>query len=118
MNTANNSLKEDKDFLFWMHLSQLLNLVTGFGGFIVPLVLWLLKKDEIANVDYEGKEIINFQISLLLYTIGSVILIIFLVGFVFLGFILIVSIVTPILQAQKSKRGEQVRYPLTIRFIK
>lgn len=101
-----------------MHLSQLLNLVTGLGGFIVPLLLWQLKKDEIAKVDYEGKEIINFQLSMFLYTLLSSLLIIFLVGFIFLGFVLIVSIVTPILQAQKSKHRQEVRYPLTIRFFK
>lgn len=111
-------LKEDPQLLYWMHLSQLLNLITGLGGFIAPLLIWVLKKDEVKDVDYEGKEIINFQISMFLYTIASAVLILFLVGFVFLGFVLIVAVVTPILQATKSKANEQVRYPLTIRFIK
>ncbi len=110
--------KQDSQLLYLMHLSQLLNLVTGMGGFIVPLIIWLVKRDEIENLDYEGKEILNFQISIFIYFILSSIMIVFLVGFVFIGFVTIVAIVTPILQANKSKAGEEVRYPLTIRFIR
>ena len=60
-------MKEDKQLLVLTHLSQLLDFVTGIGGFIVPLVLWLTKKDEIINMDAHGKAIINFRISMFIY---------------------------------------------------
>ncbi len=36
--------KEDRDILFLLHLSQLLNFVTGFGGLVAPIIIWLIKK--------------------------------------------------------------------------
>ena len=56
-------MREDRQTLMLAHLSQLLDLVTGFGGFIVPLVIWISKKDEIYDMDEQGKGIINFQLS-------------------------------------------------------
>ena len=38
-------MREDKQLLVLTHLSQLLDFVSGVGGFIVPLVIWLIKKD-------------------------------------------------------------------------
>ena len=55
-------MREDRQTLMLAHLSQLLDLVTGFGGFIVPLVIWISKKDEIYDMDEQGKGIINFQL--------------------------------------------------------
>ena len=60
-------MKENRQLLVFTHLSQLLDFVTGIGGFIVPLLLWLVKKDEIFDMDRHGKAIINFRISMFLY---------------------------------------------------
>ena len=62
-------MREDNQMLVMTHLSQLLDLVTGIGGFIVPLILWLTQKDKVAGMDMHGKMIINFQISLFIYSI-------------------------------------------------
>ena len=59
-------MREDNQMLVLTHLSQLLDLVTGIGGFIVPLVLWLTQKDKVAGMDMHGKMILNFQISLII----------------------------------------------------
>ncbi|MCV6629879.1 MAG: DUF4870 domain-containing protein, partial [Flavobacteriaceae bacterium] len=61
--------KENNGMLVATHLSQLLDFVTGFGGFIVPLVLWLTQKDAINKMDTHGKSVVNFQISLFIYTL-------------------------------------------------
>ena len=42
---------ENRQLLVLTHLSQLLDLVTGVGGFIVPLVIWLTKKDDVIDMD-------------------------------------------------------------------
>ena len=60
-------MREDKQLLVLTHLSQLLDFVSGVGGFIVPLVIWLIKKDEIVDMDRQGKEILNFRISMFIY---------------------------------------------------
>jgi len=62
-------MREDRQTLMLAHLSQLLDLITGFGGFIVPLIIWLTKKDEIYDMDEHGKGIINFQLSMFLYAL-------------------------------------------------
>ena len=55
-------MKENRQLLVFTHLSQLLDFVTGIGGFIVPLLLWLVKKDEVFDMDRHGKAILNFRI--------------------------------------------------------
>ena len=101
------------------HLSQLLDLVTGIGGFIVPLVLWLTQKDKVAGMDMHGKMILNFQISLFLYSIISIPLIFLLgLGIFILIAIGIVAILLPILNAIKVSNGEMPNYPFTLNIIK
>ena len=60
-------MKEDKQLLMVLHLSQLLDFVSGIGGFIVPLIIWLVKRDEIYGMDYNGKAVLNFRISMFIY---------------------------------------------------
>lgn len=111
-------MREDRQTLMLTHLSQLLDLVTGFGGFIVPLVIWISKKDDIYEMDEQGKGIINFQLSMFLYAMICVPLIL-LIGLGFLGLIAIgiVCLVFPVINAIKVNNGETPHYPFSIRFI-
>ncbi|MFV8224300.1 DUF4870 domain-containing protein [Christiangramia aquimixticola] len=112
-------MREDKQLLVMTHLSQLLDLVTGIGGFIVPLVLWLTQKDKVAGMDMHGKMIINFQISLFLYSILSIpLIILFGLGILLLVLIGLLALVLPILNAIKVSNDEIPYYPLTIQFFK
>jgi len=52
-----------------IHLSALSKFVFPFGNFILPLILWTLNKDKSEFIDKHGKQAINFQLSILLYTI-------------------------------------------------
>ncbi len=111
-------MREDRQLLMFTHLSQLLDLVTGFGGLIVPLILWLTNKDKVLQMDEHGKTIVNFQISMLIYTLISIPLILLLgVGILFLIAIGILVFIFPIVNAIKATNGEEPYYPLTIRFI-
>lgn len=99
-------------------LSHLLALFTGFLG---PLIIWLLKKDESKFVDDQGKESLNFQITSFIIFMGlSVVSIIPFVGcitiFALLGY-LVVWAVFIIIATMKSKDGEAYRYPFCIRLI-
>ena len=112
-------MKEDRQLLVLTHLSQLLDFVTGIGGFIVPLVLWLTKKDEVLDMDRDGKAILNFRISMFIYLIICIPLIL-LLGLGVLGIIAIAIayLIFPIINAIKASNNEAPNYPFSIAFIK
>ncbi|WP_298946484.1 DUF4870 domain-containing protein [uncultured Polaribacter sp.] len=112
-------MKEDKQLLVLTHLSQLLDFVSGIGGFIVQLILWLIKKDEVYGMDFHGKAILNFRISMFIYILICIPLILLLglgiLGLIILGFL---YLILPITNAIKASNGEAPHYPLSIQFIK
>jgi hypothetical protein len=95
--------------------------ITHLGGilfsFIPSLVVWLLKKDDSEYIAAQAKEALNFQITLLLAQFVAYVLIFILVGFLLLGLIWIFNIVFCIIAAISSSKGEDYRYPLTLRLI-
>ncbi|NER11825.1 DUF4870 domain-containing protein [Leptobacterium flavescens] len=109
-------MRQDKQLLVITHLTQLLDVITVLGGFIVPLILWLTQKDRIHQMDEHGKSIINFQISMFIYAIVCIPLI-FLFGLGILGLILIgiICFIFPIINAIKASNGESPYYPLSIK---
>lgn len=111
-------MKEDKQLLVLTHLSQLLDFVTGIGGFVVPLILWLTKKDEIKNMDAHGKAILNFRISMFIYILICIPLILFLglgiIGLIAIGFFYLIF---PIINAIRASNNEAPKYPFTIKFM-
>lgn len=112
-------MKENKQLLVFLHLSQLLDLVTGFGGLLVPLIIWLTQKEEVFELDQHGKSIINFQLSILLYGVLAIPLIfLFGFGFVVLAVIAILATIFPVINAISTSHGELTRYPFSIKFIR
>jgi uncharacterized Tic20 family protein len=99
-------------------LAALAGLVVPFGTILGPLVVWLLKKNDVPSVDAHGKESLNFQISMLIYAIGSAVLILVFIGFLLLAAVAIADLVCVIIASVKASNGESYRYPLTIRFLK
>lgn len=100
------------------HLSAFAGYLIPFGNIIGPLVLWSVKRQEMPFVESEGKESLNFQISMTLYTLIAFLLCFVLIGFILLPAVLIADIVFIILASIKSANGESYRYPLCIRLIK
>ncbi|MFV9672552.1 MAG: DUF4870 domain-containing protein [Acidimicrobiia bacterium] len=94
------------------HLIPLIGL-----GFIAPLVIWLMKRDEDPFVGYHAREALNFQISLIIYVIGSIILMLVLIGFILIFVVPIFALVVMIIAGIKAANGEFYRYPLTLRFV-
>ncbi|RXJ51435.1 DUF4870 domain-containing protein [Gelidibacter gilvus] len=111
-------MREDRTLIVITHLSQLITLLTGFGSLILPLILWVTQKEKVHQMDAHGKNIINFQLSLVVYCIICVPLILFfglgLLGFLALG---IIAIVFPVVNAIKASNGETPKYPLSFNFI-
>ncbi len=112
----------NKDARMWAmicHLSALAGLVVPVVGCIVgPLVIWQIKKEEFPFVDEQGKEAVNFQISMLIYGIVAGLLCFACVGFVLLPAVAIFDLIFLLIAAVKANDGYHYRYPLTIRFIK
>jgi hypothetical protein len=116
----------NKDACTWAMFCHLAGLggivIPGIGSVIGPLIVWQLKKDLHPFVDQNGKEAMNFQISMLIY--GAVaflmvlIVILACVGTALLMAVGIVDIILLIIAAIKASNGQAYRYPLTIRFIK
>ena len=100
---------DEKSFVVLMHASQFLS------SFIAPLIMWLMFKDKSRTVDEAGKNILNFQISIVVY---SLILLLTCIGIALLPFIGIAAIILIIIAIIKALNGETWRYPLTVRFIK
>lgn len=113
------AMREDRQLIVLTHLSQLITLVVGFGSLILPLILWVTNKEKVYEMDNHGKSIINFQLSILIYSIICIPLIL-LLGLGLLGLIVlgIISFVFPIINAIKASNGENPNYPISIQFIK
>ena len=68
------------------HLSALAGFVIpGAGHILGPLIVWLVKRGESAEIDAHGKEALNFQISMLIYNVVAGILCLIVIGFVLLA---------------------------------
>ncbi len=101
------------------HLAAFAGVVVPYVGNVVgPLVMWLIKKDQMPFVDDQGKEAVNFQISMVIYGVAALALCLVLIGFFLLPVVAIIDIVFVIIATIKASEGEAYRYPLTIRLIK
>jgi uncharacterized Tic20 family protein len=110
--------RKDKQLLIILHLSQLLDYVSGLGGIIVPLIIWLTNKDKIEGIDEQGKMVLNFKLSMLIYIFISIpLILLFGLGFLLLIIIGLISFIMPIVNAIKVSNGEQPSYPFTINLI-
>jgi len=99
-------------------MALLAHILTLVSGFIAPLVIYLIKKDESEYVRKHAIESLNFQISMTIYAIGATILMIILIGFVLLIAIGILAVVLTIVATVKASEGKFYKYPFTIRLIK
>jgi uncharacterized Tic20 family protein len=101
-------------------LTQLLalaNYIAFPAGLLAVLVLWLVKKDDSPALDRVGREALDFNLSMLLYGIVSVILVFVLIGIGLLIALWVFGLVVTIIAAVRASDGHYYRYPLTIRFL-
>ena len=83
-----------------------------------PLVIWQIKKNEMPAVDEHGKESLNFQISVTIYALISLVLSFICIGFILLAALAIFGLVCVIIAAVNASNGKMYRYPLCLRMIK
>lgn len=97
--------------------AALIYVISFFTAFIGPIIIWLLKKDSSAFVDYHGREYLNFLISYTVYGIIAGIAVVILIGFVLLPIVGIAAFVFTIIGAVKAYEGEYYRMPFIFRIL-
>jgi uncharacterized Tic20 family protein len=101
------------------HASALLGFVLpGAGHILAPLIVWLVKRGDSTEVDEHGKESLNFQITMLIYSIVAGILCLILIGFALLAILHVANVILVIVASLRASEGKLYRYPLSIRLIK
>jgi uncharacterized Tic20 family protein len=105
----------DKDAMTMGMLCHLLALPIGFLG---PLLIWLLKKDQSPFVDDQGKEALNFQITIAIGFIICGLLTCVFIGVFIMPVVALYHIIFCIIAALKAKEGIAYRYPFALRLVK
>lgn len=128
-----NSTPESRMWAALAHLSALAGSVFPFGSILLPLIIWLLKRDEMPFVNDQGKEAINFNISATLYTLAATALILIsvflsrllepILSLLLIGVPLLIGIVLGwlifvLIAAVQANEGTVYRYPLTLRLLR
>ncbi|CAA6804457.1 MAG: Unknown protein [uncultured Aureispira sp.] len=120
--TTNLNLKDnkfgltDKNYIVLMHLSQYAGLAVPMLGIILPVVFWVMNKDNDPLVDTHGRNILNFNLSLIIYCIICVVLMFVFIGFGLILIPIIFMIVFPVIGAVKASNGEVWKYPFSFKF--
>ena len=109
---------DDRQWGMFAHLSALSGVDIPFGNIIGPLVVWQVKKDTLPFAADQGKEALNFNITMLIAAFIGFLLTFILIGLVLLPLIGIAWLVFTILAGIKANEGVAYRYPYALRLIK
>lgn len=119
---------EERQWAMFAHLSALIGGLLssthfGLAVFVGPLVIWLLKKDTMPFVNDQGKEALNFNITVAIVGLGLLVLSVLTIG---IGLVIAIPawivigigwLVLTIIAAIRSNNGERYRYPFSWRLI-
>ena len=109
--------REERNWAMLCHLISFSGYLIPFGNIFGPLLLWLLKREEWPQVDDQGKESLNFQITWTIFFFISIVLCFVAIGFILLPVVILVDLILVVIATIKASEGELYRYPVTIRFI-
>ena len=101
-----------------LHFSVFAGYVIPMAGLLAPILIWQLKKNEMPELDAHGRMVLNFLLSMLIYSIVAFLLAFLLVGFLVFAIIAVVGIVFLIVGGIKANNGEMWNYPLMLPLIK
>ena len=109
---------EARQWAMFCHFAAFLGLVIPFGNLLGPLIVWQIKKDLDPFVDDQGKEALNFQISVALAALLCFLLMVVVIGFPLLLLVSIAALVLTIIAGIKANEGQAYRYPFAWRLVK
>ena len=110
--------KNEQNMGMLCHLLALSGYLVPFGNLIGPLVIWMVKRQEMPFVEREGRESLNFQISVMIYAIAAGLLCFVLIGFLILPALVVFDVICVVMASLQAADGRSFRYPLCIRFLK
>lgn len=108
---------QTRQWAMFLHLSVLAGYLAPLVGFVVPIIIWQFKKEDLPGLDPHGKMVANWIISGLIYAIASSMLIIVLIGIPLLLALFVVGLIFPVIGGIKANEGVVWKYPLTITFL-
>lgn len=109
---------DERQWAMIAHLSALVGYIIPFGSIIGPLIVWQIKKNEMPFVDDQGKEALNFQITIVIIAIVCILLILILIGILLLWALALVNLIMIVVAAIAANNGQRYRYPFSIRLVK
>ena len=108
---------QERQWALFAHLSALAGFLIPFGNVIGPLIVWQIKKAEMPFVDEQGKEALNFQITVTIAVLVCFLLMVIFIGILLLPLVAIGALVLTVIAAVKANAGEHYRYPIAWRLI-
>ncbi|KVV01495.1 MULTISPECIES: DUF4870 domain-containing protein [Pseudomonas] len=110
--------REARQWAMFCHFSAFLGMWFPFGSLIGPLILWQMKRESDPFIDDQGKEAMNFQITVAIASAICYVLMFVLIGFALIGLLFIGAVVLVVIAGVKANDGVSYRYPFTWRPIK
>lgn len=108
---------EERQWAMFAHLAALFGLIFPFGSILGPLVIWLIKKDTMAFVNDQGKEALNFNITVAIAAIVCWVLCLVFIGILLFPVLVIFWLVFVIIGTIKANEGTTYRYPFALRLV-
>lgn len=109
---------EARNWAMVCHLAAYAGCIVPTLNLAAPLIIWLLKREEDPFIDDQGREAVNFQITIFLMAIAAGILCLVIIGLLLVPVVFLFAVIMPIFAAVKAKDGVRYRYPLTLRLLK
>jgi len=109
---------EEKQWALFAHLSALIGYIIPFGSIIGPLIIWQVKKNEMPFVDDQGKEALNFQITMAIAALICIVLMLVLIGLLLIWIVGAVDLIFIVVAAISANNGQAYRYPFNLRLVK
>lgn len=100
------------------NLATLIYILAIFTGFLGPLIIWLMKKDQSPFVDDQGKEVLNWSITMVLGSVVCAILMVVIIGIILMPVLGLLHVIFTIMGALKANKGIAYRYPFALRLLK
>ena len=109
---------DQRTWAMFCHLRALAGLLFPFGSVIGPLIVWLVKKEEMPLVAEHGRKSLNFQLTMMIAYIVCFMLMFVVVGVILLPLVALFSLIMVVVSAIKANDGKEVKYPMAIELIK
>lgn len=108
---------DERKYAMLLHWSQLLNVIAPSLGLLMPVIMWLIYKDENQFINSNGRMAVNWVISNIIYYVILIPLCFIFIGIPFVVVLGILDVVFCIIAGIKASEGTVWKYPLSFNFL-